>query len=63
MDRLEELKRKIRLGQYNPDSEDVAIAMLHKVAQYRNRIRKTEEKTRAEDRHQQAIHEILKEAV
>lgn len=29
MDRLEELKRKIRLGQYNPDTEDSQIGRAH----------------------------------
>lgn len=60
---IEKIKQRIALGVYNPNANDVAACLLKKVTDYQKRIRRLEEKTKAQDRHQLAIHHALKVAV
>lgn len=58
-ERLRELGRQVREGEYVAPVDLVADAFGSKVAGYLKRIRETEKITRAQDRHEKRIHEAL----
>lgn len=60
MNRAQQIKKQIELGEYRPDTMSVAVASAQKVLEYRKRVAAQVRRVRAEDRHLRDISEALK---